>query len=137
MIGTAASASINSQFGTMESTSRNKENSPISPSNIGKSEIKQEMDDDIKPDIDNFENSESNSNSDCGGKNVNNELVKIEPKTEQMDVDNSMQQKPGDTDTHIKEEDDSTGIVIKTDIKPVFPEPIQSASSDKKKKCCK
>lgn len=120
----------------MESTSRTKENSPMSPSNIGKSEIKQEIDDDIKPDIDNFDNSESNSNSDCGGKNVNNDLVKIEPKTEKMDIDNPLQQKSGD-ETHIKEEDDSSSGVVKTDIKPVFPEPIQSASTDKKKKCCK
>lgn len=136
-IGASASVSINAQFAALESTSRTKENSPMSPSNIGKSEIKQEIDDDIKPDIDNFENSESNSNSDCGGKNVNNDMVKIEPKTEKMDIDNPLQQKPGETETQIKEEDDSSTGVVKRDIKPVFPEPIQSGSSDKKKKCCK
>ncbi|XP_063706761.1 CREB-binding protein isoform X2 [Culicoides brevitarsis] len=134
-IGTSGgSVNINSQFAALENSTRTKENnSPMSPSNIGKAEIKQE-EEDIKPDMDTFENSESNSNSDCGGgKNVNNDFVKIEPKSEKMDID-----RKSDGKAHIKKDegdDSATTAVVKTEIKPVLPEPIQSASTDKKKRC--
>lgn len=138
----SASGRLSAQLNALENSSRNQDCSPVSPgnqksSNIGKSEIKQEIDDDIKPDMEAFENTESNSNSEFGGKNSNSDMIKVEPKTESMDVDNASQSDNIEMDAQVKEEDESSTSTMKAEIKPMFPEPVQTTSTDKQKKCCK
>lgn len=130
-VATIPMRSMSSQLAAMESAARQMDNSPDSPvdqkpQNIGKLEIKQEIDEDQKPDMESTFEGESNSNSGCGtGKNVTNDVIKMEMKSEPMDTDGA-----------VKDEDGARSSSIKPEMKPIFPEPMApGSSSDQKKKC--
>lgn len=132
----------------LEAAARDRDENTPSPETGGGAQkgkldsIKEE--DDIKKEIDDGENSHMDSS---GGKNVNNETmnIKSEIKSESMDVDptgNNESSGMIKEEVKIKDEPMSPSQsgdqkIIKTEVKPVVPEPIQPNALDKKKKCCK
>lgn len=127
------SSSLTSQMAALEAIHKEENDESNSPQNTNKGKL------DMKHEDESDSNHLDNSGS-GGGKSVNNECmnIKTEIKTEPMDVDNMNNDNAINPDANIKEEVMSPSASdSKSDIKPVFPEPIQPNATDKKKMCCK
>lgn len=142
-----------SQMSALESASQDRDDDSQSPSDNnsvkGKCDIKQEHD--IKSEMDEETNlmdtNSNNSNSNCGGKSVNNDMsssgMKTEIKAEAMDQgDNnsadSENEEMNETKDECKDEPMSPAeSKMKIEKRSTIPEPIEQDSSEKdqKKKC--
>lgn len=144
-----------SQMSALESSMQERDDDSQSPHDNnsvkgGKCDIRPEHD--IKTEMDEetnlMDSNSNNSNSNCGGKNMNNDMgtgIKTEMKTEPMDQgDNNSADSENDDMNEVKDEikdepmspADSKPIVGK---KSAIPEPIEQDSSEvnKKKRCGK
>lgn len=143
-----------SQMNALESSTHERDEDSQSPSDNhsvkGKCDIKQEHD--IKSEMDEDANlmdtTSNNSNSNCGGKSVNNDMLsgmKAEIKAEAMDQgDNNSADSENDDMNETKDEckDEPMSPAeskMKIEKRSTIPEPIEQDSSekDKKKKCRK
>lgn len=143
--------SMQSQMSALESAAQERDEDSQSPSDNssvkGKCDIKQEHD--IKSEMDEetnlMDSNSNNSNSNCGGKNINNDMsnIKSELKTEAMDQgDNNSADSENDDMNEVKDEikDEPmspSDVKPKVEKKSTIPEPIEQdmTEKDKKKKC--